>query len=156
MLTRYLFPHRFKRLGWVLAIVALVLGLLELYEVIRLPHLLAWLPSPIGNHDLPNIEAGRQVRDNHDLYAVLFICGSILTACSREKQEDEYIGQIRLESLLWALYAYAALLLLAFLLVSGMAFFTVMMYAMFAPMLLFLVRFHVVLFSSAKAAAHAE
>jgi len=156
MQTRYLFPHRFKRLGWVLAVAALVLEMLEMYEFIRLPHLLAWLPSPIGNTDLPDVVAGRMVRDNHDLYAVVFIVGAVLAACSREQHEDEYIGQIRLESLLWALYAYCGLLLLAFLLVSGMPFFTVMTYAMFAPLLLFLVRFQVVLRGSAKAAAHAE
>ena len=154
MQTRYLFPHRFKRLGWVLAIAALVLGLLEIYEVIHLPHLLTWLPSPIGNADLPDIAAGRQVRNNHDLYAVVFIVGVVLAACSREQHEDEYIGQIRLDSLLWSLYAYCGLLIMAFLLVSGTQFFIVMMYAMFAPLLLFLVRFHIVLHATAKAATH--
>ncbi|UOQ72770.1 hypothetical protein [Hymenobacter cellulosilyticus] len=156
MLTRYLFPHRYKRLGLILAAVALVLGLLEMYDVVQLPHLLAWLPSPIGNAELPDVLNGEKVRANHDLYAVLLICGGLLSACSREKQEDEYIGRIRLESLLWAMYAYYALLLLAFLLVSGMPFFTVMMYAMFTPLLLFLARFHLVLLRSAQAALHEE
>jgi hypothetical protein len=156
MLTRFLFPHRFKRLGWVLATVALVLGMFEMYEIIQLPRMLAWLPAPISDSNLPAVEAGKLVRNNHDLYAVLFICGSLLAACSRERREDEYIGQIRLESLLWALYAYYALLLVAFVVVSGLAFFTVMTYALFAPLLLFLVRFHVVLYSSAKAATHEE
>ena len=53
-------------------------GLLEVYEVIHLPHLLTWLPSPIGNADLPDIAVGRQVRNNHDLYAVVFIIGVVL------------------------------------------------------------------------------
>lgn len=156
MMTRFLFPHRFKRVGLVLAGVAFLLGMAELYELIHLPHLLTWLPSPIGNADLPDLQAGQMVRNNHDLYAVLFICGGILAACSRELHEDEYIGQIRLDSLLWATYAYHALLLLAFLLVSGMPFLAVMMYAMFAPLMLFLIRFHLVLHSSANAAAHEE
>ncbi|MCB2376449.1 hypothetical protein LGH70_02580 [Hymenobacter sp. BT635] len=156
MLTRYLFPHRYKRLGLALAAVALVLGLLEWYDLLHLPHLLAWLPSPIGNAELPDTLNGRQVRANHDLYAILLICGGLLAACSREKHEDEYIGQIRLESLLWAMYAYYALLLLAFVLVSGMPFFMVMMYAMFTPLLLFLARFHLVLLRGAKAALHEE
>jgi hypothetical protein len=156
MLTRYLFPHHFKRIGWVLASIGLILGLLELYDLVHLPHLLTWLPSPIGNTDLPDIQAGHQVRANHDLYAVMLICGGILVACSRQAQEDEYIGQVRLESLLWALYLYYALLLLCFLLISGTAFLLVMMYALFAPLLLFLVRFHWVLYRSANAAIHAE
>ncbi|TGE21671.1 hypothetical protein E5K00_15470 [Hymenobacter aquaticus] len=156
MPTRYLFPHRYKLLGLGLAAVALVLGLLEWYNLLHLPHLLAWLPSPIGSADLPDLVNGRQVRANHDLYAIVLIGGGLLAACSREKHEDEYIAQLRLESLLWAMYAYYALLVLAFLLVSGMPFFEVMTYAMFTPLLLFLVRFHVVLFRGAKAAMHAE
>ncbi|AWM34322.1 hypothetical protein [Hymenobacter nivis] len=156
MPTQFLFPHRYKRVGWVLAAGALALGLLEMYDVLHLPHLLAWLPSPIGNGDLPDVVAGRSVRANHDLYAVLLIAGSLLAACSRERQEDEYIGQIRLDSLLWALYTYSALLALAFLLVSGSAFFVVMMYALFTPLLLFMVRFQVALRRGAQAAAHDE
>lgn len=154
MLAPYLFPYRLKRLGWVLALASLTLGLLELYEVVHLPHLLAWLPSPIGNHDLPGLEGGRPVRDNHDLYAVLFIVGGLLVACTRERHEDEYINKIRLDSLLWALYAYYALLLLAFLVVSGTGFFTVMTYALFAPLLLFLVRFQLLLHFAAHNLPH--
>lgn len=155
MLTRYLFPHRYKRLGWVLAAISLVLGVLEMHEVIKLPPLLAWLPSPIGEPDwLESLH--RPARANHDLYAVVFIIGALLAACSREKYEDEYIAQIRLESLMWALYAYSALLALAFLLVSGTPFFTVMKYAMFSPLLLFLVRFQVALYSSSAAADYAK
>lgn len=159
MPTQYLFPHRFKRVGWVLAAGALALGLLEMYDVLHLLHLLhllAWLPSPVVNHDLPEVLGGRQVRSNHDLYAVLLIGGGLLVACSRGRHEGEYIGQIRLDALLWALYAYSALLALAFLLMSGSVLFTVMTYALFAPLLLFMVRFQVALRSGAQAAAHAE
>ena len=156
MLTRYLFPNRFKRVGWVLAGVALVLGLLEMNEVMHLPSLLTWLPSPIGSHDLSVDRLGRPVRENHDLYAVLFIVGGLLTACSREKEEDEYIGQIRLESLLWALYVYNALLIIAFICVSGFPFFNVMTYALFTPLLLFLARFNIVLFLNSKAVSNDE
>lgn len=41
--------------------------------------------SPIGNHDLPELLGGRQVRSNHDLYAVLLIGGVLLAARSRER-----------------------------------------------------------------------
>ena len=154
MQTRFLFPHRYKRLGWALALVGLALGLLEMYGALHLPPLLGWLPSLVG--DLPNSVNGHAVRDNHDLYAVLFIIGGLLAACSRERREDEYIGQIRLDSLLWALYAYSALLVAAFVLVSGTEFFAVMTYALFAPLLLFMLRFHLALYRSAHPASHDE
>lgn len=145
MLTRYLFPHRFKRVGWGLVVISIALGLLETTSTYSLPHLLNWLPPLVGDS---LAEPGRSlvpVRENTDLYAVLLIVGGLLAACSRERCEDEYIGKMRLDSLLWALYVYYALLALAFVLVSGMLFLSVMMYAMFVPLLLFLVRFELVL-----------
>ncbi|UYZ62335.1 hypothetical protein [Hymenobacter weizhouensis] len=152
MLTQYLFPHRFKRLGLVLTGVSLVAGLLELYEAIKLPKLLAWLPAGLGDWaPFPGPE-----RANHDLWALLFIVGGVLAACSREQVEDEYIAKIRLASLLWAFYLYYALLALSFLLFSGTAFLSVMLYAMFAPLLLFLVRFHLALLLGANKAVYEE
>jgi len=155
MTTRFLFPHRYKRLGWALALVSLILGLLEMYNLLHLPRLLAWLPGIVGQPDWDST-TGRAVRDNHDLYAVAFVIGGLLAACSRERREDEYIGQIRLDALLWALYAYSALLVAAFVLVSGDAFFTVMTYAMFAPLLLFVGRFQFELFRGTRTLGHDE
>jgi hypothetical protein len=143
MLTRFLFPHRCKWVGWVLVVLATTLGLLQLTGTFALPSFMAWLPPLLGSHD--TLSGGSISRENTDLYAVLLILGGLLAACSRERYEDEYINKIRLDSLLWALYAYYALLALAFVLVSGMSFFMVMTYAMFAPLLLFLLRFELVL-----------
>lgn len=148
MLTRYLFPHRYKWVGWVLVVVSATLGLLETTELCKLPSLMSWLPPILsdGNSFWTHTDGLDQAtRDNTDLYAVVLIVGGVLAACSRERFEDEYIGKIRLDSLLWALYAYYALLALAFVLVSGAWFFSVMTYAMFAPLLLFLVRFELAL-----------
>ncbi len=153
MLTRYLFPHRYKWVGWVLVVVSATLGLLELTSTYQLPALLGWLPPLVGSHDPFLIDNTKSLapRENTDLYAMLLILGGLLAACSRERYEDEYISRIRLDSLLWALYAYYALLVLAFLLVSGLAFFMVMLYSMFAPLLLFLLRFELVLRFSNRA-----
>ncbi|NVO30629.1 hypothetical protein [Hymenobacter lapidiphilus] len=120
-----------SQLGWVLALTGLTLYILEQTQLLDLPPLLRWLPA-LWNDSQPDL------RENHDLYALLFVVGALLAACSRERYEDEYIGQLRLEALLGALYMYCGLLVLAILLVSGMGFLRVMMYAMFAPLLLFL------------------
>lgn len=153
MLTRYLFPHRYKRVGWVLVVVSATLGLLDITGTYKLPLLLSWLPPLIGSHDPFYADNTNSLapRENTDLYALVLILGGLLAACSRERYEDEYIGKIRLDSLLWALYAYYALLALAFVLVSGLAFFSVMLYAMFAPLLLFLLRFELVLRLTSRA-----
>ena len=147
MMTRYLFPHRYKRLGWVLALVGLTLWGLQVTGLLVLPPLLSWLPA-FWNNSQPS------PRENHDLYALIFVIGAVLAACSRERQEDEYIGQLRLEALLGALYIYCGLLVLAILLVSGTDFLLVMMYAMFAPLLLFLVLFQLSLLRAQRTPAH--
>jgi hypothetical protein len=116
----------------------------------QLPPLLPGLPSLIDDPATTNQPIEFSPRENTDLYAVLLIIGGLLAACSRERHEDEYISRIRLDSLLWALYAYCTLLALAFIVVSGGWFFTVMTYAMFAPLLLFMIRFELVLRLSAR------
>jgi hypothetical protein len=150
MLTRYLFPHRLKWVGWVLVVVSATLGILHMTNTYQLPPLLPGLPSLINDPVPVNQPVEFSPRENTDLYAVLLIVGGVLAACSRERHEDEYISQIRLDSLLWALYVYCALLALAFIVVSGGWFFTVMAYAMFAPLLLFVLRFELVLRLSAR------
>ena len=148
MMTRYLFPHRCKWVGWVLVVVSATLGILHMTNTYQLPLLLPGLPSLINDPAPANFE--HSPRENTDLYAVLLIVGGVLAACSREQHEDEYISRVRLDSLLWALYAYYTLLALAFILVSGGWFFTVMTNAMFAPLLLFLMRFELVLRLSSR------
>lgn len=154
MLSNYLFPHRFKVAGWTLASVAFVAGILDTHSIIKLPRLLTWLPQ--GVSDWGVLQPGDSLRANHDLWAILFIIGGLLAACSKQRVEDEYIAKVRLESLLWAVYLYYALLLLCFLLFSEGAFFDVMMYALFAPLLFFLVRFHLVLRLAATKARYEE
>ncbi|MGI4871313.1 MAG: hypothetical protein ACRYFX_09055 [Janthinobacterium lividum] len=143
MLTSYLFPHRFKWFGWVLLVAAGTLGILETGSLFKLPPLVQWLPSLLN--DSSSKAFSPSPRENYDLYAVLFIVGGLLAACSRERHEDEYISKIRLEALLWTMYVYSGLLALAFLLVSGGWFIPVLELAMFAPILLFALRFQWVL-----------
>jgi len=72
--------------------------------------------------------------------ALLFI------AFAREKQEDEFIGRLRLESLQWAVLVNYILLLLATWLIHGFSYIDVMMYNMLTILIFFILRFHVLLF----------
>lgn len=156
MMTRYLFPHRYKRLGWVLALLGASLWVLESTKVLVLPPFMTWLPSLWHDQNslLPGGASGADPRNNYDAYALIFIVGALLAACSRELYEDEYIGQLRLEALLKALYIYCGLLALAIIFVSGLAFLGVMIYAMFAPLLLFLLLFQLSLRRAQRTPAH--
>ena len=85
--------------------------------------------------------------DNTDSYllnniAIIGTCiGAILATCSREKVEDEMTEQIRLSSLLVALYINYAILIVCSLLIYDLDFLQVMMYNMFTILLIFMVVF---------------
>lgn len=156
MNTRFLFPHRYKALGWVLFAAGVVLGVLSVH-VHWEP---AWLAFPLpgflrsvllGSADEPGVHNFLP-----ELSGLLCIAGALLAACSREATEDEFIMRLRLESLLWAIYVNYGLLALALLLTYGGLFFDIMIYSMFTPLVLFLLRFHYVLFRASRAARYAE
>ena len=74
------------------------------------------------------------------------ITGLLLIAFSREKHEDEFISRIRLESLQWAVLINYLLLIVSAFLVYGFSFMDVMMYNMLTVLIIFIVRFHLVLY----------
>jgi hypothetical protein len=159
MKTRYLFPHSFKKVGWVLLIPSVLVGLLMTMEIVDFPELemkvfnIAMLD--IFNSQKPPV---RWTENNvlDELVCIFIIVGALLVACSKEKTEDEYIAKIRLESLLLATYINYGLLVLAILLVYDMAFLSVMIYNMVTLLLIFLVRFNFILYRNTKANRYEE
>jgi len=77
------------------------------------------------------------------LTGVLLVAGGLMAGFSRMKEEDEFIGHLRYESLVVAMYANCALLVLSLVLVWGLDFLYVMMYNMFSTLAVFLVCFYV-------------
>lgn len=112
-----LFPHSFQRIGWVVFTISAVIGAYILFT------------------------------DNTDSYlfnniAIIGTCiGAILATCSREEVEDEMTGQMRLNSLLTALYINYAILIVCSLLIYDLDFLNVMLYNMFTILLIFMVVF---------------
>jgi predicted permease len=112
-----LFPHRFKLVGWIIFAITAAIGAYILFT------------------------------DNTDSYllnniAIIGISiGAILATCSREKVEDEMTEQIRLSSLLVALYINYAILIVCSLLIYDLDFLQVMLYNMFTILLIFMVVF---------------
>jgi len=168
MKTNYLFPHRFKKAGWIVFIPTAVLGMI-------------WLLFYFGENSLP-VEVSNFIKDNplnikvfalasqelsneyeffvviknsiiNEILGILFIVSSIIIAFSKEKYEDEYISQMRLESLVWATYLNYAILILAMLFVYNFAFLWVMVFNMFTILLFFIIRFNWVIYKSKKQTA---
>lgn len=156
MKPRFLFPHRYKLIGWLVAVPSLILGLFVLIGDFSFDFLTVSLPFKYVFSDTFVSSGGTGIGHVNDEVSVLnftdeiaavgSIVGLLLVAFSKVKTEDEYVAKIRLESLQWAIYLNFALLMLAIIFIHGMAFFSVIVYNMFTPLLLFIIRFHYILF----------
>jgi hypothetical protein len=76
-----------------------------------------------------------------ELITIVLIISGIIHSFSREKTEDEYISSIRLQALTWSIFVNYGLVLMATLLIFGMAYFHVMIIHLFSLIILFNLRF---------------
>lgn len=154
MEPRFLFPHRYKLIGWIIAIPSITLGLFVLFNnfsfdflTIKLPFRYYFSDTFVQGTGKANITDEVSVLNLTDETATIgSIIGLILIAFSKVKVEDEYVSKIRLESLQWAVYFNFVLLILATLFVHGMAYFQVIIFNMFTPLVFFIVRFYYIIF----------
>jgi Ca2+-dependent lipid-binding protein len=78
----------------------------------------------------------------NEIIGVVLILSFLMAAFSKEKQEDELIAKIRLESLVWATYVNYAVLLFSMIFIYGISFLWVMIFNMFTILLFFIIRFN--------------
>ena len=138
MLTKILLPHRFQKLGWFLFLPFAIL----LFATNYLDFYFPWLEFDVWE--------GSLFEDSHENFtnelAMIGVFVSLfLIAFSREKEEDEYIQKLRLDSLLLACYANTFILILGTVLFYGFGFLEFMGYNMFTIQLIFIARFRWVL-----------
>ncbi|MBN2747072.1 MAG: hypothetical protein JXR34_10130 [Bacteroidales bacterium] len=142
-MARYLFPHSLKIPGVVLFVISLIGGIL-------------YLVFDSNGLQILEIQDFSLIKDNFfgqsknnltdEILSIGILVGGILTGFTKHRIEDEYIAQIRLESLLWAVYINSAVLILSILLISGIPFLQVMVYNMFTVIIIFIIRFNWILF----------
>ncbi len=154
MATKLLLSHRYKKIGWLILIPAAILGLISVYEgfnrnwfqtkVFAIANDNSTLDSQYFNFALTNI--------TNTVFGVLFIIGAMLVSFSKEKNEDEFIANVRLSSLLWAVCVNYILLLICFVFVYGTPFLSVMLYNMFTVLIIFIIRFNYLLYKNSKRA----
>ncbi len=145
MKVNYLFPSKYKKIGWFIFIPTLIFGLYTvIYEYE--PALLDMDVFAIfidEFFDEPKILGIINNNILNELLGILMIISSILVAFSKEADEDEFISKLRLESLVWATYVNYGVLLLAFLLVYDLSFLWVMIFNMFTILIFFIIRFNI-------------
>jgi hypothetical protein len=157
MKPNYLLSNQFKKIGWILFIPSMILGLLFVIFQFQPKFLdmkvFAILESGIApwetNHGFCVIT---QTNATDEIIGILLIISLFFIAFSKEKNEDEFISKIRLESLLWATYINYAVLIIAILFVYGGSAFWVLVYNIFTILLFFIIRFNWVIRKSKKLA----
>lgn len=158
MKTKYLFPHRYKKIGWVILIPSVLIGLITFF----LDYEPGFFDARVftlwdeGFFESTKIFTFTDNNILNELLGVLIITSSILVGFSKEKHEDEFIAKIRLESLVWATYINYAILLIGLILVYGLSFMWVMVFNMFTILLIFIIRFHWAVYKLNRTSSYAE
>ena len=158
MRNHFLLPHKYKVFGWVLLIIGLISGIL-LYATDFEPAMLKTSVLSIYNGDSlfsGTDEGWFKIIENgiiDELSAIAIIIGGLLVGFTREKVEDEFIYQLRTESLVWAIIVNYIILALAVIFVYDMVFLNVMIFNMFTPLFIFIIRFN---FLKLKSNSHDE
>ena len=136
MKTRFLLPTRCKPIGLVIAIPAFILMVLYLHFGFTFKFL-----------DYQTRGTNFTSTDNFtdEIGGVLLIIGLLMVAFAKEKEEDERITKLRLESLVWAVYVNSFFLILAILFFYNEQFLEIMAYNICTPLILFIARFNLVM-----------
>ncbi len=140
MKNKFLFPHHYRRIGWMIFIPSLVLGLACMYADFRFSFLEFDMVIQKSLFDSDTLNFTDEIASVGLIISLLFI------AFSKEKIEDEWISKLRLESLQFAVYLNYAVLILQILMVHNTAFFDIMVYNMFSVLLLFIIRFRAMIY----------
>ncbi len=145
MKSSVLLPPKYKWIGIIVLIPSLILGILVRFKDFTFNFLT--LPSKSNTEGAAKVfNFDDEINLTDELALTGLIIGLLLIAFAREKQEDEFIGKLRLESLQWAVLLNYILLLLATWLIHGLGYIDVMMYNMLSILIFFIIRFHLVLF----------
>ena len=135
-----LLPYKVKRLGWIILLPSFILGFMVMYFDFKIDGFSIVIPY---KSFLVNGVNKNNLTD--ELILIIVIVSLILVAFSEEREEDEWVSKIRLESLQWSVYANYILLIMAILLVYDMHFFEALVYNMYTILILFILRFNYVL-----------
>ncbi len=152
MKSSYLFPHQFKKIGWIIFIPTVILSLYWLYAEPE-PNFLTINVWALLNSEILQPDTFANFTSNNilnEILAITLIISSILIAFSKEKNEDEYISIIRLESLVWATYINYAILILAIIFVYGLSFLWIFIFNMFTILIFFIIRFNWAIYKMKK------
>lgn len=152
MKTNYLLPTVFSKIGWFLFVPSLILGLYYLFgndAVINIGG-----SSAIALFDgITETEVLSTTYNDSWTDEILIITTTLsmlFIGFSREKEEDECIANIRMNSLVWSIMVSSMVLIAATLLIFGVPYLTFMTIYMFCVLLLFIIKYKFALYMFRK------
>lgn len=158
MKVNYLFPSNYKKIGLVVMIPSLTIGLIF--------HLISYEPAffdfnvtAISIDDVfEKAQLFKTTNNNllNEIFGILVIVSGLMAAFSKEIIEDEYVSKLRLESLVWAVYVNYGVLLFSFLFIYDFDFFLVMIFNMVTVLIFFIIRFNWQISKLKKSASYEE
>ena len=146
MTKNYLFPARFQKFGWFLLVPFGLMFLLFAFGPDSIKEQWPMHVFALVDEELlrKTIWFGFTLNSVFDEVAFIgLIVSLLLIAFSKEKDEDEFISQIRLNSLVWALLINYGILILAELFVYGLAFLNVLYFNLIMILVLFVIKFRI-------------
>ncbi|RZJ72985.1 hypothetical protein [Flavobacterium sp.] len=153
MKTQFLFPRRFKMAGVLLFVIGFVMAVFlfnageSLDQYLNVKVFAIADSFPLGKDSYFSF-IENSIFD--EIAVILLILGGLFVGFSRTRNEDEYIAQIRYESLIWAVYFNFAVMLFCTIFIFGTYYFTVISINIFSLLLFFVIRFHIKLYQLQK------
>ncbi len=147
MKTRFLFPYRFRKIGWIITIPSFIFMMFNFYADYKFPFLEFQMVKKDHIDFDRNFLFSLQVHNfSADLGGILVILGLLFIAFSREKKEDERIATLRLESLLWAVYFNSLFIIFSIVFFYSELFLQIMTYNLCTTLIFFIARFNLVMY----------
>lgn len=153
MKTHFLFPKRFKIIGWFLFVPAMAVAIAVPLANIDVANMLTTKVFAIADDGLFAPNGFFRFNENSigdEVLLSLLIAGGLFIGFSKQKHEDEFIAKIRYESLVWATYFNFSVMLIATWFIYGLFYFQVLIANVFSLLLFFIIRFHIKLYQLKK------
>jgi len=145
MKIKFLFPHQYKKIGWILFLGALLtltyLWLIEYdFDANFKVQVFALSESSLFDKKGSFKFVKNGILD--EVLTILIIIGGLLVSFSKTKIEDEFISKIRLESLALATYINYGFIILSTIFVYGFDYLNIILFNLFTILIFFIVIFH--------------
>jgi len=146
-----LLPHTYKKIGWLVFIPSVIAGPFVMFY----PKLSYQRIQAFGYFGTQMFSSEKKSAFRIDpiwlypnLVCVFLLIGGMLVMFSKEKKEDEYINQIRLNSLQNSVLFNYLFLFFCVVFIHGSPFFQVMTFNLFTVMIFYILRFHFLIYKN--------